>query len=235
MKLTTRKLAALGLFCASAALPAANAHDAWPVAQNDGYKVVYGHQGKPEPYAPSKVKAIQAFDKHGQPLEITRSQAPDNSVGFEPAGAPALLTIEFDNGYWTQTTKGSVNLPKDKAEGALSAAHLVKFSKTVVEFAPGTTKPAGQRLEIVPMATQAPVKGAALPVQVLWEGKPLPDAALMRGHEDPNPVQTDEQGKASLPLTEGRQAWVVTHKQALQNDPQADDYSASANLIFELK
>jgi len=46
-------------------------------------------------------------------------------------------------------------------------------------------------------------------------------------------VVTDAQGKASLPIEAGRQAWSVMHKQALREDPRADEYSASANLIFQ--
>jgi len=195
---------------------------------------VYGHQGKQENYADSKVRHIAAFDMQGQALRTAR-QDTDAGVHFTVQGEPAVLTLEFDNGYWSKTTRGSVNLPKNEAEGALSASHVVKFSKTVLGFGPAAGTAHGQRLEILPLSAQAPKAGDTLPVQVLWDGKPLPEARLMRGHDDEKPVATDAQGKASLPVEHGRQAWSVMHKQALQGDPQADEYSASANLIFQVQ
>lgn len=232
MKHLIGKLSLMALAGAAVVLPCAQAHDAWPVAQDGGYTVVYGHLGKQEAYAGDKVRRIQAFDAQGQALQITRHDT-DKGVHFAAQGEPAVLMLEFDNGYWSKTTKGSVNLPKNKAEGALSASHAVKFSKTVLRFSPAAAAAHGQRLEIVPQGGEAPKAGGALPVQVLWDGKPLPDARLMRGHDDDKPVVTDAQGKASLPVETGRQAWAVMHKQALQGDPQADEYSASANLIFQ--
>jgi len=234
MKQLIRTLSLSILASAAVALPAAQAHDAWPVAQEGGYAIVYGHQGKQENYVNEKVRQIAAFDAQGQALRAERHDT-DKGVHFTVQGEPAVLTLEFDNGYWSKTTRGSVNLPKNEAEGALSAAHVVKFSKTVLGFSPAAATARGQQLEILPLSAQAPKAGDALPVQVLWDGKPLPHARLMRGHDDEKPVSTDAQGKASLPVESGRQAWSVMHKQALQGDPKADEYSASANLIFQVQ
>jgi len=232
MKRLMCKLSLMALACAAVVPLSAQAHDAWPVAQDGGYAVVYGHLGKQETYAGDKVRRIQAFDAQGQALQTARHDT-DKGVHFTVQGEPAVLMLEFDNGYWSKTTKGSVNLPKNEAEGALSASHAVKFSKTVLRFSPAAASAHGQRLEIVPQESGAPKAGGALPVRVLWDGEPLPDAKLMRGHDDEQPVVTDAQGKASLPIEAGRQAWSVMHKQALREDPRADEYSASANLIFQ--
>lgn len=210
----------------------AQAHDAWPVAQGDGYKVVYGHYDKPEDYAVDKVRRIQAFDAHNRSLRTTQRTAGDG-VYFTVQGQPAVLTLEFDNGYWSKTTQGSVNLPRNAVDGALSTAHVVKFSKTVLHFGTAATAARGQRLEIVPQGEAAPKADGTLTVQVLWDGQPLPGAKLMRGHGDEKAVVADAQGKASLPVEAGRQVWSVMHRQPLQGDPGADDYSASANLIFQ--
>lgn len=221
-------------FTAALYLPA-QAHDAWPAPQDNGYTVVYGHLGKQENYVNNKVRQIKAFDAQGRALQTVRHDT-DKGVHFTVKGEPAVLALEFDNGYWSKTIKGSVNLPKNEAEGALSASHAVKFSKTVLRFSPAAATAHGQRLEIVPQGgAEVPKAGGTLPVQVLWEGKPLPDAKLMRGHDDEKPVITDAQGKASLPVEAGAQAWAVAHKQGLQGNPQADEYSASANLRFQVQ
>jgi nickel transport protein len=210
----------------------AQAHDAWPVAQGDGYKVVYGHYDKPEDYAVTKVRQIHAYDAQNRILRTTQRIA-DGAVYFTVQGKPAVLPLEFDNGYWSKTTQGSVNLPRNAVDGALGAAHVVKFSKTVLHFGAAATTARGQRLEIVPQGGAAPKADGTLTVQVLWDGKPLPDARLMRGHTDEKAVVADARGQASLPIEAGRQVWYVMHRQPLRDDPKADDYAASANLIFQ--
>ena len=210
------------------------AHDAWPIAHDGGYLVVYGHQGERENYVNDKVRHIAAFDAQGQTLQVVRYDT-DQGVHFTAQGAPAVLTLEFDNGYWSRTHKGAVNLPKNEAPGAISASHAVKFSKTVLELSPAAATARGQRLEILPLAAHAPKAGDTLAVQVMWEGTPLPNAKLMRGHDDEKPVLTDAQGKAQLPVEQGNQTWSVTHRETLQGDPKADVYSASANLNFQVR
>lgn len=213
---------------------AAFAHDAWIEARGDGYVVLYGHGDKQESYASTKVKAVTAIDAKGAPLAMAKDAA--DPVRVTVRGQPALLTLHFDNGIWTKTTDGSKNLPKSEVPGAISATHSVKFGKTVLAWNVQTSQPQGQQLEIVPLAASAPAAGGSLPVQVLWEGKPLPGAKLVRSeYSKEKPIETDADGKAAVPVAAGRQMIAVSHKKDLAGDPRADSYSVSANLGFEIR
>lgn len=211
------------------------AHDAWVEARDGGYVVLYGHGDKLESYAPVKVLSLTAADAAGKPLGV-KYDAATAPVAARVGGQPALLALSFDNGYWTKTTEGSKNLPKNEVPGAISAGHSVKFGKTVLAWSAAATKPQGARLEIVPLAASAPQAGKTLPVCVLWEGKPLPGAKIVRsGYSKEAPIVADAEGRADVPVTAGRQMIVVNHKIELANDPHADSYSAAANLVFEVR
>ncbi|MEN3363310.1 MAG: hypothetical protein V7606_584 [Burkholderiales bacterium] len=212
----------------------AHAHDAWTEARGEGYAVVFGHDGKLEKYAPSKVKAIAAVDAKGAALNV-KQQTVAEVVTFTVAGKPVLATLRYDNGFWSKTTDGSKNLPKNEVPGAISGSHAVKFGKTLYTWAPAVTKPQGQQLEIVPLSATAPAAGKTMPVQVMWQGKPLAGAKVVRADTDQAPVATDAQGKAAVAVGTGRQMLTVSHKHDLANDPRADTYSVSANLMFEIR
>lgn len=211
------------------------AHDAWVEPQGADYAVIYGHDGKLEGYPPSKVKTIAAFDALGAALPIKQTATAD-AVSFAVTGKPALMALYYDNGFWTKTTNGIKNLAKNEVPDAINASHVVKFSKTVLAWSPNITKPQDQRLEIVPLSSDAPAAGKTLAVQVLWEGKPLDKAKIepIDGRSG-IAVSTDAEGRAMLPVAAGRQAYAVSNKVALAGDARADSYSATANLVFYAK
>lgn len=214
---------------------AASAHDAWIEPANGGFQVVFGHDGKLEVAAAAKIKAVAAIDAKGGPLAVKPEAGDSPRLAVPPA--PTLLTLHYDNGFWSKTTEGSKNLPRNEVPGALSASHAVKFGKTVMQWNAATTKAQGQQLEIVPLASAAPRAGAVLPVQVLWEGKPLAGAKLKMSEytgADKERI-TDAAGKAELAVVKGRNSVQVAHKVDLPGDPRADVLSVSANLIFDLR
>jgi len=222
---------ALTVAAVAACLPA-QAHDAWSEARGAGYAVVFGHDGKLEEYAPAKVRQLVAVDANGAPLKVAQA-ATAGGVTFTVAGKPALVTLDYDNGFWTRTTEGQKNLPKNEVVGALSASHAVKFGKTVYAWGPAATRARGQELEIVPLSASAPAAGKPVEVQVLWKGKPLAGATVTRVIGGPEvSARSDAAGKAALPALAGKQVLSVSHKQDLANDPRADVLSASANLVF---
>lgn len=215
--------------------PPVFAHDAWVEARDGSFVVLYGHGDKAEAYAPAKVQSLTAADAAGNPLGV-KYEVATAPVAAKIGGQPALLALHFDNGYWTKTTDGSKNLPKNEVPGAISAGHSVKFGKTVLAWSAAATKPQGARLEIVPLAASAPQAGKTLPVRVLWEGKPLAGAKIVRsGYGKEAPIVADAEGRADVPVAAGRQMIVVNHKIVLANDPRADSYSAAANLVFEVR
>lgn len=223
---------ALGI-AALSSLPA-QAHDAWTETRGGRYAVVFGHDGKLEEYDPAKVKQLAAVATSGAPLKVEQ-EANSRGVTFTLTGKPALVTLNYDNGFWTKTTDGQKNLPKNEVPGAISASHALKFGKTVYAWGAAAIKAQGQELEIVPLGAKAPVSGKPVEVQVMWQGKPLAGAKVARVIGGPEiSAITDASGKTRLGTVTGKQVLSVSHKQNLQNDPRADVLSMSASLMFEI-
>lgn len=217
-----------------AALPTAQAHDAWIEARDGGYVVLFGHTAAGEPYLPAKVRQLKAIDIKGAPVELRRQ---DEAQGVRVAATkpPALITVHFDNGYWSKTTDNQParNLPKNEVAGAVSAVHAVKYGKTVFAWSAAVTQPQGQYLELVPQSAEAPKVGQTLPVLVLQDRKPVAGAKLVRGdHGKETVIEADAQGRALVPVMAGEQTWSVSRRIPLANDARADTESLAANLVF---
>jgi nickel transport protein len=224
----------------SAALAAgalsASAHEAWvePLPAG-GFSVHYGHGDKKDPFDPAKVKDLRAFDAAGQRLAVAPSPQADGMTLAVSGGTPALLTIFFDNGFWSRGAPEAPmrNVPKNENPGATSGSHSLKTGKTVLGWGPAVTQPRGLRLEIVPTAAAAPRAGGQLPVQVLWDGQPLPGAKLSaEGYEKGKEIVADAMGRASVPVVAGWQMLTAAHELPMPGDPRADRARYSANLFF---
>ncbi len=106
------------------------------------------------------------------------------------------------------------------------------------------TRPLGHALEIVPEKDPATLAaGEALPVQVLFRGKPLSGVRVsaasagpeMKGHDFPVTAETDANGRALLKLNRGGLWYVrLIHMVAAQDDPEVDWRSFFATLTFEV-
>lgn len=119
-----------------------------------------------------------------------------------------------------------------------------RYSKALVGQSPNATQPLGHTLEIVPERDPATLKpGEALPVVVLFQGKPLPDVALfavyagakLEGHQYPVEAHTDQAGRASLKLDRpGLWYARLIHMVPTQGDPEIDWRSFFTTLTFEV-
>lgn len=119
-----------------------------------------------------------------------------------------------------------------------------KFAKSyLVSGQPDLTfqKPLGLTIEIVPLADPASIRpGGQLPIQVLFENKPLANMQIERatgGNELKILGRTDAQGRLSVPIVRaGRhRLHALLMKPAPASDPQADWMSFWASLTFEVK
>lgn len=228
----------LALALAASAITAL-AHDVWVEPKGDGFVVLYGHGDKHDSYDRMKLKTLTALDAQGQALPVRRVPASDKDapVAVQVEGKPAMTLMVFDDGFWTKTEDGWKNLPKNGVTGpALQSAYEMTLGKTVLVWGPQVTRAHGLPLEIVPLSAKAPVKGAQIQVQVLWEGKPLAGAKIaLPGPDKQAPAQTDAQGKASIPVVGGQQIISVAHKLTPKDEPRTDALAYTANLVIHAR
>lgn len=216
------------------AVAPALAHDAWVMPQGPRHEIVYGHLDKLErKYDAAKIKAVSALDASGRPLKIALDR--DSLPVTIAAPGAAMILLEFDNGYWTKTTEGSKNLPKNQVPGALSSLRSFKYGKTVLEWGPAAAKGHGQRLEIVPETSAPPRPGGMLTLRVEFEGKPLAGASIQLEGYDRAVQKTDAQGRATLTLAPAIMQAIVAGHEIRLNREDADSEKHSANLVFEAR
>jgi uncharacterized GH25 family protein len=101
----------------------------------------------------------------------------------------------------------------------------------------GWKAPLGHALEIVPVSHPVLYTGPGMPidVQVLWKGKPLPDAKvsfipqgveLKSGFDENYERMTDAEGRAGFTPKSGSRYLIVTHLK--KDDEKSEDYSSTS-------
>lgn len=227
-------LAAMLACCASSAM----AHTVWlePVPQNQGdYQVFFGgHAGKLETYRPEKIKQVAAVDKQGKQLSI-KQDVTDDGVRLHVAGAPALISMHFDNGIHARPATGpSVEKPMNEVPGATRATYAVKYHKTVLDWAPLVIKTLGQPFEVVPLSAQQPLAGQPFRVRVLQDGKPVAGVKLGHGEEGTasDPV-TDADGVAAFVPKKGFNRLWAGKRIAVTGNPEYTELSYEYSFGFD--
>ncbi|NER59575.1 DUF4198 domain-containing protein [Pseudomonas sp. MAFF212428] len=195
---------ALSLAAAISALTvqSASAHGIWTEQRYGHLEVVYGHGAEDEGYAPDKIKGVWAYDQKGGAVPVTVKRL-DDHARLQPSAAPAVVTVAFDNGIWSQDTAGTyVNAPMAEVPGAVSSSHSYKYSLAILK--PHAHVPERLKLAMLIRPLKDPTEvgvGNLLPVEVIIDGKPAADVALFddyRGLPDAQSVKTDARGRANV-------------------------------------
>ena len=219
---------------ASGMFVTANAHDVWLERDKQSYTLVYGHVGEAESSELDKVKAVRIFFRSGKFLSETPERVDDRLV-LTPASDATMITVEYDNGYWTRTEGIEwENRSKRDFEKFLEASHSVKFNKNVLAWTDRAKEPVGMMFEVVPMANPlAPNADRRLNLQVLLRGRPL-QGAVVEVHGDDGAYKTDRDGYVKVPINgeHAMQHIAAYYRTPLSDDPDADELSLSANLVF---
>ncbi len=230
-----KPFAQLSLVCALAtATLSAHAHDALfelatPTAPGQ-FIVRFADDGKPLPYPAAKLTRAWGYSADGKTLTLAQTPAD----GFVQVSAPpeaSLLALEFDNGFYSRSTQGTVNKPMNEVPGAVSAVWAKKTGKYLLQWNAQAAKPVGLQLEIVPTSTVAPKPGETITVQVLWEGKPIEGIKVSKSEHAPG-EKTDANGRATYKVDAGRNFVWTERRAKVAGDPRFDSLAAATNLIF---
>ncbi len=230
-----RILAALPLLWLAPA--GAAAHGIWLAERAGALAIVYGVGPQDEAYKPEKVTSIVARSGAGEARPAKIAPQKSHALIEAPKDA-ALFAVALDNGFWSKGADGKwVNQPKSAVPNAQSSSRSLKFNTHILAATGGAPKPTGAALEILPLADVFKLKpGDDLTVQVLFEGKPLPNVALYPDYvNDANAksVKTDADGKAKLFVkNNGLNVIGVSHAKPTPDDKDADRLSYFATLSF---
>ncbi|WP_317111177.1 DUF4198 domain-containing protein [Chroococcidiopsis sp. SAG 2025] len=215
------------------------AHVIWVVKgeNQEEYKVVYGHpeEDKPEPYDSIKFQEATAYNSSGfpQPLEIKREY---EYVTLVSTSDIAVITAISNNGYFIVSDNDTyTNVFRPDAlkvnNEATQITHTYKYTKSFFQPTGLATKPFGMKMEIVPLRDPFGVgAGGSLPVQVLFEGKPVSDVTVeYEGKE----VPISNRGIATITLTQKEvQIVEAEYRVPSKDDPATDEVAYAASLAI---
>lgn len=213
---------------------AAFGHSVWLEADpSDASHIVRfgGHAGVLEGYPAQKLQQAQAYDSEGHHLLLRREDRLEG-VRLTPQGEAALITLQFDNGYWSKRTNGrSENLPMDQLPDAVSGVWALKYHKSILHWNARASQPVGQDFELVPQTAQVPRAGQELRLQVLIDGRPAVGIALAFDEEGQLAL-SDEQGFAHLKVRPGSNKIWAGQRLAVEDDPRFSELSREYTLVF---
>ena len=186
------------------------AHDYWLRPWQSGVELVYGHDKESAEYKKSVLQELKGYDSDG--LKVAGEAAfYQGTFRLEAPKAKAFAAI-VDDGPWVKTVRGWKRGSK-KGQGKVLRS---TWDRHYAKYATGQGKALGLPLEIVLDEVSDTISGT-----VLFQGKPLPGAALEVNHK--KVAQSDSKGRFQL---EGRAEKLliirVAYSQKLENHPDAD-------------
>ncbi len=162
------------------------------------------------------------------------------------------VTTEEPESHWTKLAEGNeprwVRMSRDRVVGKKIEVSKRFWSKSItyVTFRDRTSGPLaaqGDPVELVPIDhPNAIVAGKPFRLRVLADGAPLANAEIKvygdasRGHDASMTVKSDAQGRAQLRFAKvGRYLMSARHEVAAKDDPKADAYAYSVNVMVEAR
>jgi uncharacterized GH25 family protein len=250
------------------AVPALQAHDFWiepsafrpAIAQRVAVRLRVGQEFKGDP-VPRDLGLLKRFVLVGPGGETAVAGVPNTEpAGFLSIPAPGLYTIVYAgnpepvqldaakfNDYLRQEGLETILELRAKRgqSGEPDREIFSRCAKALVaagggEAAAGWNRPLGLRLELVPEANPYTLSpGGALPVRLLYEGKPL-QGALVTAFAKDRPTQkvsarSDARGRVALKLDHPG-LWLVkaVHMIPAPRESGADWESFWASVTFEV-
>lgn len=215
-------------------------HGAWLAERTGEPTIIYGHGNHDDSYKAAKLTIVKGFDKDGNVRAIEKKAA-DKNVALVIPDDISYIGFVFDNGYWTKNKEGKwKNKPKTDVEGATEGGHYIKNAIAVIDKAAAVKPVKGLALQILPL--ENPLKkqaGDTLNIQVLFNGKPLEGANIIRDYVNMSHKKsgkTDKDGKASITIrNQGLNVIGASYTETLTSNPKADKNGYTATLSFELE
>jgi len=215
----------------------AAAHAIWVEKRRDNLEVVYAHGVQDDAYKTEKFYGAWGYDKTGNSMPV-KVQRLDTHVRLLPQNAPATLLAVLDNGHFSQDPDGRWhNLRRADVPGATQSMRIWKYTLSIMQ--PGVRLPELDplRLAIVPQADPTALKaGQTLPVQVLFDGKPLAGVKLVEDYRNMDhqaSYQTDAEGRAQVVVrNRGLNVLYVNYKHPVNDDPDINVLWMDTTLSF---
>lgn len=198
--MTAALLAIIAVACIAAA---ACAHGVWFATRLSKTQLVLGEGPDDRPYDTKAVFLLQGYDKDYNKVEVKPIVGKtEEFITIEPAENVAVVVAGFSYGYWTADSewnnwKRITDENKDEKNQIANLKYDVFYRASVKEPKPIEGLP----FQIVPMSDPTNLKvGDSLVVQVLQNGKPMPNAEIIPdfAYNAEKTIKADSDGKAAI-------------------------------------
>ena len=141
------------------------------------------------------------------------------------------MAVTVSSGCWTKTPRGTVNLPRDRAESPLTSWRSFESIKHIRSWDPSLVRPlvvdSSGNLEITPLTNPLRMnRGDKLQVLVTSQGKPVV-GSIVTYNGKPRGV-TGPRGMINIRLKQdGRQSLATTVTTPMPNDEEVDEVIAT--------
>jgi uncharacterized GH25 family protein len=230
-----------------------NAHDLTPVENKTAlFTVGWGHAF----YNPvgdiligqDIIDAIYMIGPRGKKEELTVR----NAFQYESSNALTqgtyVTVVQRKEGFSTKTTEGYKRQSKKGLKGVIHARSISMCGKAIINVgdpiaSPFVNKPVGTVIEIVPLVNPAELKaGDYFKFQLLCQGKPVAEYinATYVGFSNDGAwaysTRTNKDGMGEIKILNSG-IWVLkaNHKKPYPNPEEADEYSFTTSLTFEVR
>jgi hypothetical protein len=198
---------------------------------------------------PSSTRKLENKEKGNPSVDL--SEEGTYVIGW--SSSPSYITIDAAHFNEYLEAEGYMNVIKIRKETGQQnkeeSEKYTRYLKTMIQVGTKHTDqyktPLGFKIEIIPQSNPYSLKvGESLNVQVLLDGKPLPDNTLMATFDTNSKehdvyaqvLHTDKDGNAKIQLTDPG-VWLLrsNYMTELKNDPKAQWESHWANLSFDVR
>lgn len=186
---------------ATSFLSTTSAHGVWITERLDQKQLVLGEGPGDNAYNPNSVKTIQGYTADLQKTSV-KIVDQKNHVVVQPTDETAVISVDFDYGYWTKGADGKIhNEPMNKVNGAVKGTHALKYNVTYLHSVKQIKPIPNIPLQIVPKIDPTTLhKGDDLPIYVLKNGKPLANVEIIPDviNDLTHMIKTDDQGQTVI-------------------------------------
>lgn len=179
----------------------ASAHGVWVGERLDQKQLVLGEGPGDNAYKPSCVQSVQGYTATFQKTPV-KVMSEKNHVVLAPSSDAAVISVNFDYGYWTKGKDGKIhNAPIHQVPGADKGTHAIKYNVTYLHSVKEVQAVPDIPLQIIPQVDPTTLhKGDTLPIRVIKDGKPLVNADIIPDviNDLTKIIKTDANGQATV-------------------------------------
>lgn len=204
-------------------------------SKNNTFVPKFWAHGEYNEFEAKQLKGAQAYDENNSKIKTGIDY---NNLTILTAKEPAMISLNFDAGYWVEGENGYENIAPSKYKGIVyDTLKSVKYGKRYFKWNESFVNPIGLNFEVIALINPFKVKvGEKLPVLVIKDAKPLANAVFETSDYENLNIKTNKYGIANIPIkSKGLQIIAAIYDSNQISDPNVNNITIQSSISFEVK